>query len=240
MKVCRAVPRIRVLVAVAAAAACNQPAAGPAAPGPAPQATVLSKVSGDNQTGTVRSAVPAALVVRVVSTTGIPITGASVLWSSTASQSVMSPEETISGAGGVASTQWTLGTTAGTQTALAQASNAPSPVAFTATARAGSASASSILSGNEQTGVRLTALPEPLSVLVTDDFGNPISGVTVTWQFAGDSGTVSPATGTTNSAGRVTAVWTLGPAVPLQAVRASAAGTSVQRFTAIVNAAVPK
>jgi hypothetical protein len=79
-----------------------------------------------------------------------------------------------------------------------------------------------MLEGNNQTGPVGELLPNPLVVLVTDESGNPVEGVSVTW--SAQAGTVTPATTTTASNGRASAQRTLGPDVGAQTTTASASG----------------
>ena len=68
-----------------------------------------------------------------------------------------------------------------------------------------------MLEGDNQTGHVGEPLANPLVVLVTDESGNPVEGVSVTWSAQG--GTVAPATTTTGSNGRASVQWTLGSTV---------------------------
>jgi len=137
-------------------------------------------VSGDDQTGTVGAALATPLQVVVIENNA-PKVGANVTWSATGGGTV-DPTSAATDAQGIASTTWTLGTTAGSQSAQATLAGADgSPVGFTATAEPGPASTLSLTSGDEQVGVNGTVLPQPLVVKVADDFGNGIEGVDVEW-----------------------------------------------------------
>jgi hypothetical protein len=63
--------------------------------------------------------------------------------------------------------------------------------------------------GNGQAAQVGTPLPNPVTVLVTDDAGDPVSGVTVQWSVDG-GGDVSPSSGATGSDGKASATRTLG------------------------------
>ena len=93
-----------------------------------------------------------------------------------------------------------------------------------------------MLDGDQQTGTVGELLPNPLVVLVTDESGNPVEGVSVTWSAQG--GTVTPATSTTGSNGRASVQRTLGPDVGEQTTTASASGLtgSPVTFTSIAAA----
>src|SRR5205823_7003545 len=101
-------------------------------------------------------------------------------------------------------TSWTLGTTAGSNSLTATSAGLTgSPVAFTATGTAGAATQMALNAGNNQVATVGTAVATPPSVIVRDQFANPVPGVAVTFATAGDNGTVDPATAvTTNADGR--------------------------------------
>ncbi len=106
--------------------------------GPGPSPLVLEKTStesGDQQTGPVSVALANELRV-IVTRDGAPQAGISVTWSAT--QGSVDPGTASTGADGISATTWTLGSTAGAQTAQAAVSGATgSPVTFSATATAG-------------------------------------------------------------------------------------------------------
>src|SRR6266850_4236750 len=68
-----------------------------------------------------------------------------------------------------------------------------------------------------------TPLPDPLVVLVTDDAGDPVQGVTVQWTVDGD-GEVSPGSAETGSDGKASATRTLGAAAGQQITTATVSG----------------
>jgi plastocyanin len=145
--------------------------------------TTIAKagVSGDEQTGTVGQTLASPLQVVVIENNA-PKVGATVTWSATGGSGTVDPTSATTDAQGIASTTWTLGTTAGSQSAQATLAGADgSPVGFTATAEPGPASTLSMVSGDQQVGVNNTVLPQPLVVEVSDEFGNGIQGVDVEW-----------------------------------------------------------
>ena len=77
--------------------------------------------------------------------------------------------------------------------------------------------------GNGQAAQVGTPLPSPLTVLVTDDAGDPVSGVTVQWSVDGGGG-VSPASGATGSDGTASATRTLGATAGQQTTIAAVSG----------------
>jgi plastocyanin len=90
-------------------------------------------LSGDGQTGPVSAALPEPLRV-VITRASEPQEGVEVTWATT-SGGTLDPTTSATGADGVASSTWTLGPTAGAQSATATVTDAEgSPVTFTATA----------------------------------------------------------------------------------------------------------
>src|SRR4029077_6820798 len=98
----------------------------------------------------------------------------------------------------------TLGTAAGANTATATArSLSGSPVPFAAPGAAGAATQIALNGGTGQVATVGTAVATPPSVIVRDQFGNPVTGVAVTFAATGDNGTVDPATAVTTHASGV-------------------------------------
>ncbi len=90
-------------------------------------------------------------------------------------------------------------------------------------------------SGDGQTGAIGSALPNPLTVLVTDASGNAVPGVSVTWAAQG-GGSVSSATVSTESNGRASVNRVLGPTPGEQTTTASVAGLQGSPVTFVATA----
>ncbi|MEA2723529.1 MAG: hypothetical protein QOH59_1300 [Gemmatimonadales bacterium] len=80
-----------------------------------------------------------------------------------------------------------------------------------------------MVDGNNQTAPAGQALPNPLVVVVTDDNGDPMAGVSVSWSAQG-GGTVSASAITTGSDGHAAVTRVLGPTAGAQGTTASVAG----------------
>ena len=87
------------------------------------------------------------------------------------------------------------------------------------------ASAIAVFSGNTQTGVVGTSLSAPLIVKVTDQNGNAVSGVTVTFSASGGS-TLSSTTATTDASGYAQSDLTIGTTAGPDTVTATATGVA--------------
>jgi alpha-tubulin suppressor-like RCC1 family protein len=189
----------------------------------------LVVASGDAQTGVVATQLVQDLVVKATDAVGNPKAGVVVSFAVTSGGGSIT-SSAITDATGLASARWTLGTSAGVQTAIASASGV-APISFTATARAAPPQTITVLTGNNQSGSPGAPLPDSLRVRLTDQFGNPVSGVTILWAPLAGSGSVSPTTSVTDANGRAATRWTLGSTGGPKFVVASGGGLS-QTFTA--------
>jgi hypothetical protein len=80
------------------------------------------------------------------------------------------------------------------------------------------------------------AVPEAPTVLVLDQFGNPVGGTEVDWEVTAGGGTVSSPQTVTGADGKATVTWTLGPGIGVQKLTARVEGAhgSPVTFTATV------
>jgi hypothetical protein len=199
----------------------------------------IAAVSASEQSGPVGTALPAQLVVQVTDAFGNPIPNITVTWTVTGGGSV-SETSNQTGANGQASVTRTLGPNAGPQTTEAAAQDlagspvAGSPVIFTHTATAGSASRVEKVSGDQQSGSPGSELAQSLVVRVLDAENNPIAGRAVEWVIGEGGGSASPGRSTTNDQGMASTQWTLGPSPGRNTLNAVVSGVGVGRveFTA--------
>ena len=180
--------------------------------GPAANVAVTG---GNNQSQTVGTQLPQALKVLVTDQYANPISGNAVTFSDGGAGGAFSnPNPVVTGTNGVATLTYTLPTTAQTVTINATASGLATPGVLTEIALAGPAASVAITGGNNQTAPAGTQLPQALTVLVTDRYGNPIAGNAVTFSDGGIGGFFSysnPAS--TGADGVATQIYTL-PASP--------------------------
>jgi len=164
---------------------------GATAPG---HSVSLAVVSGDKQTAPPNSELPSPLVVRVVDADGHPVQGQIVNFRVTAGGGSMFAGAGATNGDGIVQDRWTLGSAAGEQRAEARAvdnaTGAPIVFAtFTATAVDtttpppppppvfGSVRA---ISGDHQSAMVGTHLPDPVVLLVLNQNGQPLRGFTFT------------------------------------------------------------
>ncbi|HET6576960.1 MAG TPA: Ig-like domain repeat protein, partial [Gemmatimonadales bacterium] len=202
-------------------------------------ANELVAISGDGQSAPVGGALPDPLVVQVTDGFGNPIAGVDVGWAAAEGGSVS--EATVpTGPDGFASVQVTLGPNAGIQHTTASAPGlAGSPVTFAHTALPGAPTTLERISGDGQSAVVGTSVPDPLVVRARDAAGNPVAGLGVTWVVTTGGGSVLPQNGTTGPEGLASTRWTLGQSPGGNTVTAVISGVGTVGFTATGNAGAP-
>jgi hypothetical protein len=205
------------LASLLAAAACGGGGGG----GTALSTVAIAATVGDNQTGTVGTAL--APIEVTVTDNGVPDPGVSITWSANGIGSGIAPGLVTDG-NGKATAIWTLGTLAGTQTATATLLGASgSPVTFHATATAGPATTLGkpvAGSGDGQSGPINSALANPLVALASDQFGNPVQGVQISW-IGNDAAPDTPGPAPTDVNGRASTTVTMGPTQGLASITAT-------------------
>jgi adhesin/invasin len=187
----------------------------------------IALLQGDGQTGRVGEMLPQPIILQVSDGTGRPVAGATVVVELDGAEP--DPDTVVTEADGRATVAVQLGPSVGSSQGVARVvvpdNQAPVQVAFTVTAVAASANGLILESGNEQTAPAGTPLLQPLVVRVADAFGNPISGVTITWSPVG-GGSVSEGTTMSDAAGLASVTRTLGSTAGPQSTLASSEGLS--------------
>ena len=194
--------------------------------------------SGDRQTATVGTSLRQALSVRVIDPNGVAVPGQTVTFTVKSGGGALSSLSSTSDGNGIASTQWTLGTsTADSQRVRASLQNdttdSSNVAVFTATAVPGPAQIAAI-AGSGQTASPGSTLPESLVVRVADSYGNPVPNISVAWATT-NGGTLTPQSGHSDAQGYAKTQWMLGAAAGLQTVTATAPGLSPVTFSAMAS-----
>lgn len=198
--------RLLPMIPLALLMACGS--SGPTGPAVAAGVSVLS---GGNQVGPVGATLPQPVVVQVSSSHGGGLASATVTFSVGSSGGGLSKGTATTDATGTASVIWTLGPAIGTQQLTVSAGTGVS-TAVSAEATTGPAALLATVAGNSQFAVVGTAVAIRPRISVTDAFGNPIVGQTVTFTPGQGSGVVTGGTQVTDAAGMATVGgWTLGP-----------------------------
>jgi hypothetical protein len=186
----------------------------------------ITVTKGNEQRGRVGSTLTDSLVVKVTDTKDRAVAGASVAFAFTDGSGQVSPSPVTTGANGEAASSLTLGSrnglVNGTAEVAVKAGVAPVIATFTATALPADANGIVAVSGDDQSAPVGSDLPAPLVVKVTDAFGNPIPGVSISWTVTG-GGSVSPETTVTGVDGQASVTRTLGPIAAPQTTVATTA-----------------
>jgi adhesin/invasin len=183
-------------------------------------ATQMALNAGNTQSDTVLSPLGTALSVLVRDQNNAPVAGVVVNWSAITG-SVSAATSTSNGSG-IASVSYTLGATAGAQTAQATVTGlSGSPVSFSHVATAGAAftivKTAEPASGGINTMVTYT-------VTARDSHGNPKAGVVVDWAATGGGGSITPALSTSGVNGQASANRTLSGTAGAHTASATANG----------------
>lgn len=185
-------------------------------------ATRLTIVSGNAQTATIGAALPAPIVVRLTSATGLPVANTpvtfTVVQNNGAVSDGVSSDRVITvntGTNGESSVRWTLGTRAGAgnQRVTATTTGAAG-VEFVASARTGVPHAIVVDSGSSQFGLVNDRLQRPLIAVVVDSGGNRLANVPVTFTVTRGGASIDgrpTASVITDSDGRAWVTPALGP-----------------------------
>jgi hypothetical protein len=212
----RAHPRIAVLSGLAVLLLLPQACSDPSQPS---VAASIGASSGIPTTAGAGSSLTPSVVVSDEG--GRPLRGVGVSFQVTGGGSITNTTATTNSSGIASPGQWTLSTTAGVNTLRATAGSISQT--FAVEAIAGQPAAVVAVEGNPTTGTVNTILPTAPAVRVTDQHGNPVANVLVTFTPEAGSGSVSGGTQATGPDGIAQPVsWTLGPTAGEQKLTARA------------------
>jgi Bacterial Ig-like domain (group 1) len=186
---------------------------------------VLSPVSGNNQTGTKREVLPVPLVVSATDAyTSAPLAGITIKCNDGKANGVLMPNATqTTDASGTVTYDYELPSSPQAIT-ISCTSLTTTTTTFSEACAPGAPADLKAVSGQRQTAPPNTMLPIPLVVKVVDASNVPVPGVTVNFTDNGAGGTLNPASGVTDSEGRVSVQYTTGPNPGKVNITASAAG----------------
>ncbi len=159
------------------------------------------------------------------STVTAPVANQTVTITPAVGSGTVAPPSVTSDANGHASVAWTLGTTAGTNTITL--SNTGTTVNATATGLASSPTKLVRVSTDSQTVV--ASASTSLIVRSTDQFGNAVPNVPVSWTSTG--GTITPTSTTTGPSGNAGVTFTTGPLPATYSITATSPGLTPVTFT---------
>ena len=168
----------------------------------------ISALSGTNQEGIVGQILPGAFIARVTDAAGNFIAGVPVTWQVVVGGGVLEQVDTQTNLNGLAIGIYRLGTVPATNLVRVTASGLVLNAEFGARAIAGPPAIIEGIEGDEQTGLPGASLA-PFTVVVTDEFGNPLSNLVVRWTVVEGTGALSAETTTTNINGRASVSYQL-------------------------------
>ncbi len=199
-------------------------------------AATIVKVAGDLQSAIVNTIVSFAPQVRIVDQFGNSVSGTTVNAAIAAGGgSVVSATPVSDTSGAVSVVGWRLGTLVGGNAITVSAPGlAGSPITFTATGLVDVASQLTAFAGDGQSALIGSAVSINPAARVSDQYGNAIGGVPVTFTISLGGGSIgTPAVATTDTAGIARSpAWTLGLVAGLNTLTATAAGLPSVTFSA--------
>jgi hypothetical protein len=188
-------------------------------------ATKLIIISGTHQTGAEGSVLAKPLVVEVQDANKNPVSGVAVQFKP-ATDGVVNPASAVTNVEGLAQTNFQLPTVQGIFTVSANTTGAKN-VSFSETSVMGTPAGITVTGGNNQTQAVKTTLRNALTVLVTDQYDNPVSGVAVTFSDNAEGGSFSNKNPVyTDSTGTTWQAYTLPPVGGTFKVTATAVGVA--------------
>lgn len=183
----------------------------------------ISVVEGDRQVDSVTAVLPTPLRVQVQDQHNRPLPGVEVRWQGHPEGGTLSSATSLTDAQGIAAVTYALGSRSGTYYVAASAIGVSGPSAwFEVTAEPGAAVHIHPTFGGGAIDVAGT-IQDPYGVQITDDHGNPVSGVAVDWLVTEGGGSVHPVRSVTTTL-YATTRHTLGPQDGRQTVLAVASG----------------
>lgn len=189
---------------------------------PGPPAN-LTRVSGNAQTTGILTTFPSPLVAMVKDQYSNPVPGVAVSFSDGGKGGQFSVNPATTDQTGHVSVSYTASTVAGKVTITASSTGLTS-VNYTETVTPGAASNIAVVSGNNQTRAPSTTLLLALVVQVTDQYGNVVPGVNVTYSDNGAGGSFSANPVVTNLGGKASVSYTTPPTAGTVSITASVPG----------------
>jgi len=185
-------------------------------------ATKLAAYGGAKQTGAAGSTLPKPIIAQARDAYNNPVPGVTINFSAN-NGGIVNPASAVTNGQGQASTYLQLPTKPGTVTVTASTAGVKN-VVFQEISVAGPAASVTVSGGNNQAGPAGTTLPQALSVVVADQYGNPVANATVNFSDNGSGGSFSSNPVGTNSSGIASTSYTLPLDVGTILINASVAG----------------
>ena len=188
-------------------------------------ATRIIAWGGAKQTGAAGSNLANAIIVQAQDTYRNGVPGVNIHFTAN-NGAVPNPSSVVTDANGLARTTLRLPTTVSTITVTASSTGLKN-LNIIEYSVAGPAANIAVTGGNHQIAPAGTQLPQALTVLVTDQYGNPVPGVSVAFEDGGAGGTysyVNPSI--TSNAGTATQFYTLPPSPGIITITGTVSGVA--------------
>jgi Bacterial Ig-like domain (group 1) len=186
-------------------------------------------VSGGNQTTPVTTSLPQPFVTKISDQYGNGIPGVNVAFSDGGAGGSFSATTVTTNSFGKASTNYTASTKAA-QITISASSAGLSVLKIHENIVAGPVKGVAVVSGNNQTAAAGSTLAQQLTVRVTDQYGNLVSGASVSFSDGGAGGSFSANPVTTSSTGQASSSYTT-PATPGTVTITATVGSVTAGFT---------
>jgi hypothetical protein len=189
--------------------------------------TGLFRRSGNNQSAPVTTTLPAPIITVAQDKYGNVVPNEVVTYSDSGLGGIFSANPVTTNNVGLAPVNYTTSTVTGVFSSkiLASATGLASQK-FSVTVTAGPAANLVKVSGDGQTASPGTPLPQPLVAKVSDQYGNPVSGVAVSFNDGGAGGAFSSNPVSSGSNGQVSVSYTTPTNTGTGTIQSSAAGVS--------------
>ena len=228
----RSIVQVAALVTLFTIAACNEPTHPP-------HQIVLQAVTPLSAQGVVGARVDPVPSVIALDENGTAIVGLTISFTATGGGTIEKATAITDASGSASVGGWTLGTHSGTQTITAR-SVGLTEVVFVANAVPGPVALLTSISGQNQVATGGSLVPNQLRVLLSDAFGNPVSGAAVTFEILSGGGILEGENVTTALDGvAVSPPWRLGTVPGTQRVRARAGNLEVVFTAAAITQGAP-
>jgi hypothetical protein len=199
------------------------------------QPTTLVAAAGSNQHAPVVSALGFPVVAMALDVYGNGVPGVTIKFADQGMGGTFSSASVITDSTGKAKTSYTTPATAGA-VLLTASSTGLVPVSFAETVTAGPVSSIALSAGNNQASQAGTQFAQPLVVTLTDQYSNPVPGVSVTFSDNGGGGSFSANPVSSHRNGQATVNYTGSTNAGKVNISASAAGVTSPSFAETVTA----
>lgn len=204
--------------------------------------TAINVVSGSGQSATVATGFTDPLVIEVRDAANQLLPNIAVTFTAPAAGASATPSPTtiLTGANGQGSLAIAANTITGTYQVSASVSGVATPASFTATNTAGAPATVSVVSGDGQSTTVNTAYAAPMIAEVTDGFGNPVPGASVTFTPPATGATAALSTpALTDVNGQTSVTATAGTVAGSFTISAATTGAASATFSATATPGAP-